>query len=157
MICRAGMRHCLIHARQWFDALRSADRDWRNPSSGSYDDQSRLLTEKKMPGGSPALHENLLARTTTLLHFVAWAEVAGVERLAAGKAFVLAMIKGDAVFAEFPAEGKILIVDNRGKIGETAVQILQGTAGFKNAVDRKLERLRGLAVLGAGLGQVFHR
>ncbi len=110
-----------------------------------------------MPGGSPALHENPLARTTTLLNFVAWAEVAGVERLAAGKAFVLAMIKADAVFAEFPAEVNILIVDNRGKIEETDVQILDDAAGFKNAVERRLERLRELRVLGAELGEFFVR
>src|SRR5439155_23747117 len=54
-----------------------------------------------------------------LLDFVARAEVARIERLAAGNAFVLAMIETDAVLTEFPAELYILIVDDRGKVQES--------------------------------------
>src|SRR5689334_7557241 len=90
-----------------------------------------------------------------LLDFVAGAEVARVERLAAGEAFVLAMIKTDAVFAELPAEVNILIVDNRRKIEQTHVQILDDAAGFENAAERRLESLRKLGVFGAELGEFF--
>src|SRR5215472_16072377 len=92
-----------------------------------------------------------------LLDFVAGTEVARVERLASSKAFVLAMIKTDAVFAEFPAEIDVLIVDNRGKIEETHVQILDDAACLQEAVERRLQGLRELGMLGAELGQFFVR
>src|SRR5258706_8252655 len=53
-----------------------------------------------------------------LLNRVAGAEVAGIERLAAGETFVLAMVKTDAVLAELPAEIHILLIDDGGKIKE---------------------------------------
>src|SRR5690349_14647010 len=79
--------------------------------------------------------KTFFCETAILLHFVAGAEVVRVERLAAGKAFVLAMIKTDAVFAEFPAEVNVLIVDNRGKIEKTHVQVLDDAACFEDAVE----------------------
>jgi len=46
------------------------------------------------------------------------AEVARVERFAAGEAFVLAMVKADAVLAKLPAEINVLLVDDGREIEE---------------------------------------
>src|SRR6266404_9579811 len=74
-----------------------------------------------------------------LLNRVAGAEVAGIERLAAGETFVLAMVKTDAVLAELPAEIHILLIDDGGKIKETDVEVLDEAASFQDAVERGLE------------------
>jgi hypothetical protein len=46
-----------------------------------------------------------------LLHNIARAQIARVKRLAPGEAFVLAMIKTDAIFSETPAQINILIIN----------------------------------------------
>src|SRR5713101_8085620 len=90
-----------------------------------------------------------------LLNGVAGAEVARIERLAAGETFVLAMIKTDAVLAELPAEIDVLLIDNGGKIKEANVEVLDEATGFKNAVKRGLENFGKLGVLHADGGQLF--
>src|SRR5712664_4051292 len=90
-----------------------------------------------------------------LLDGVAGAEVARVERFAAREAFVLAMVKTDAVLAELPAEIDVLLIDDGGKIKEADVEVLDEAAGFENAVERGLERLGKLLVLHADRGQFF--
>src|SRR5712692_2273064 len=90
-----------------------------------------------------------------LLDGVAGAEVARVERLAAGESFVLAMVKTDAVFAELPAEIDVLLIDDGGKIKEADVEVLDEAAGFENVVERGLERFGKLIVLHADRGQFF--
>ena len=69
------------------------------------------------------------------MDFVPGTKVAWIERLAPGEAFVLAMIKPDAVLAELPAEIDVLVVNDRGKVEEANVQILDDAAGFENALE----------------------
>ncbi len=76
-----------------------------------------------------------------LLDGVAGAEVAGVERLAVREAFVLAMVKADAVLAKLPAEIHVLLIDDGGEIQEADVEVLDEAASFENAIERGLERL----------------
>src|SRR6266851_494425 len=90
-----------------------------------------------------------------LLDGVAGAEVARVERFAAREAFVLAMVKADAVLAELPAEIDVLLIDDGGKIKEADVEVLDEAAGFENAVERGLERFGKLLMLHADRGQFF--
>src|SRR5713226_8324303 len=90
-----------------------------------------------------------------LLDGVAGAEVARVERFAAREAFVLAMVKADAVLAELPAEIDVLLIDDGGKIKEADVEILDETSSFENAIERGLERLGKLVVLHADGGKFF--
>src|SRR5271168_1770667 len=70
----------------------------------------------------------------TLLDDVAGAEVARVEGFAPGEAFVLAVIETDAVFAQFPAEVDVLIVDDSGKIEQADIEIFDDATGFQDAV-----------------------
>src|SRR5258708_19102363 len=65
------------------------------------------------------------------------------------------MVKADAVLAELPAEIDILLINDRGKIKEADVEVLDEAAGFENAVERGLERFGKLLVLHADRGQFF--
>src|SRR6266853_5821586 len=97
------------------------------------------------------------AEQKRLLNDVAGAEVAGVERLAASEAFVLAMVKTNAVLAEFPAEIHILMVDDGGEIKEADVEVLDDAPGFENAIEGGLENLAQLVVLQADGGEFVVR
>src|SRR5260370_30537862 len=72
------------------------------------------------------------AEQKRLLNGVAGAEVAGVERLAASEAFVLAVVKTNAVLAEFPAEIHLLMVDDGGEKSEALGAVLSGSLQFVN-------------------------
>src|SRR5207249_7568458 len=63
----------------------------------------------------------------------------------------------DAVLTEFPAEIHILIVDDRGKVQESHVQILDDAAGFEDALERGPQRFGQMRVLDAQPGQFFVR
>src|SRR5712691_5350304 len=93
----------------------------------------------------------------TLLDLVAGAGVARVKGLASREAFVLAVIKTDAVLADLPAEIDVLVVDDGGKIEEADVEILDQTAGFENAVERGLHRLGKVIVFHAERRQFLVR
>src|SRR5436309_12392642 len=90
-------------------------------------------TLKKAPVERPAI-------TRKLLDGVAGGQVARVERLAAGETFILAMIKTNAILAELPAKINFFIADDRRKIEQANVKILDDAAGFQDAVERGLQR-----------------
>jgi len=92
-----------------------------------------------------------------LLDGVAGAEVAWVEGLAAGKAFVLAMVKADAVLTEFPAEIDFLVIDDGGKIEQADIEVLDDATGFENAGERGLQGFGQLVVFGAHGCELFVR
>src|SRR5260370_32184829 len=95
------------------------------------------------------------AQRLKLLNLVAGAEVARVERFAAGEAFVLAMVKADAVLAKLPAQIDVLLVDDGREIEEAHVEVLNEASGFENAVQGGLERLSKLVVLHADVSELF--
>src|SRR5260370_36322292 len=94
-----------------------------------------FLMIRRPPRSTLFPYTTLFRSNIKLLDGVAGAEVVGVERLAAGEAFILAMVKTDAVLAEFPAEIDVLLVDDGGKIKEADVKILDEAAGFENMVE----------------------
>ena len=62
----------------------------------------------------------------------AGAEIARVQRLAAGVPFILPVVITDAVFAEFPAQVNFLVVHDGGKIEQANIEILDKTACGQN-------------------------
>lgn len=60
-------------------------------------------------------------KTEKLLDRIFVPAVAGIERLAPGKSFILAVVKTDAVLAQFPAKKNVLIVDARRKIEQADI------------------------------------
>ena len=99
--------------------------------------------------------ENITERNYRLLHGVARAEIARVERLASGESLVLSMIKTNAVLAEFPAEIDFLVVDDRRKIEQANVEILDDASGFENAVQRGLQMIRPVWVCSMRIAASF--
>src|SRR5260370_19520019 len=91
-----------------------------------------FLMIRRPPRSTLFPYTTLFRSNIKLLDGVAGAEVVGVERLAAGEAFILAMVKTDAVLAEFPAEIDVLLVDDGGKIEGDDVQGLLEAARFVN-------------------------
>ena len=85
------------------------------------------------------------------------AAVARVDGLAAGKTFVLAVIEADAILAQFPAQVHVLVVDARGKIEQTDVEIFHHTAGFDDAFESRLNSLFELIAFEAAPGCFFVR
>src|SRR5215467_14057575 len=92
-----------------------------------------------------------------LLHGVVGPQVARIDRLAAGEAFILAMIVANAIFAEFPAEIDLFVINDRRKIEQPDVQVLDNAAGFQNLVERRFQRLGQPRMLAPQLGQRFVR
>src|SRR5713101_3921423 len=117
--------------------------------------------EQRMGGASSASTKrgrnikNQHRLDVTLLDLVAGAGVARVKGLASREAFVLAVIKTDAVLADLPAEIHVLVVDDGGKIEQADVEVLDQTAGFENAAERGLHRLGQLIVFHAEGRQFF--
>src|SRR5580700_9610838 len=68
------------------------------------------------PRSSKSASEKKRATGSRLLHDVSGAQIARVERLAPGKAFVLPVIKTNAVLAKLPAQIDVFVVDHRRKI-----------------------------------------
>ena len=64
------------------------------------------------------------AAAAKLLNGIIVTGVAGINRLASGKSFVLAMVKTDAIFAQLPTEVYFLVVNARGKIQQAGVEVL---------------------------------
>src|SRR5215470_3489291 len=155
------MRSLPIRASRWAGVRRNEGTGWRNPSAGSSDDQSRWLTicagEGRSAGLKPGLYKASRIALTILLELVAGTGVVRIKRLAAGKAFVLAMIKADAVFAELPAQIDILIIDDCRKVEQTYIQVLDDTAGFEDAAQRGLQGFRKIRVLCTQPGELFVR
>src|SRR5260370_27973314 len=89
-----------------------------------------FLMIRRPPRSTLFPYTTLFRSNIKLLDGVAGAEVVGVERLAAGEAFILAMVKTDAVLAEFPAEIDVLLVDDGGEIKEAQVKGPGEGAGF---------------------------
>ena len=67
------------------------------------------------------------------------AGVARIDGLASGEAFVLAVIKTNAIFAQPPAEIDGFAVDARGKIEQADIQIFHYAAGGMDALERGLQ------------------
>ncbi len=111
------------------------------------------MTPKGKRQAKARLYTN--AQRLKLLNLVAGAEVARVERFAAGEAFVLAMVKADAVLAKLPAQIDVLLVDDGREIEEAHVEVLNEASGFENAVQGGLERLSKLVVLHADGSELF--
>ena len=82
-------------------------------------------------------HERL-EQTETLLDWVAVVGVARVDRLAAGKAFVLAVVETDVIFAQAPAEVDVLAVHARGEIEQAYVDVLHDAAGGMDSIQGAL-------------------
>jgi addiction module HigA family antidote len=78
-------------------------------------------------------------RPQSLLNGIVVAGVAGIDRFACCEAFVLGVVKANAVLAQLPAEIHFLIVNTRGKIEQADVQILHHAAGFLNLIERGLD------------------
>src|SRR5258708_315408 len=74
-----------------------------------------------------------------LLHGVAGAGIAWIDRLASGESFVLAVIIANAVFAQFPAKINLFVVNDGKEIQKADVQILDHASGFQNTVQRTFE------------------
>ena len=92
-----------------------------------------------------------------LLDGVAGTEVAGVERLAAGETFVLPMIETDAILSELPAKIDFFIADERWKVKQADIEILDDAAGFQDAVEGGLQCFRELSMLHADSSQLIVR
>jgi hypothetical protein len=73
-----------------------------------------------------------------LLNGVAGTRIPGIDGFAAGKSFVLPVIVADAVFAQLPAKINFFVVDDRRKIKQPDLQILDDAAGLQNLVERTL-------------------
>src|SRR5580692_2310785 len=62
--------------------------------------------------------------TGLLLQLISRAQIARIERLSPCEAFILPVVITNPVFAQFPAQINFLIVDDRRKIKQTDIQIL---------------------------------
>ena len=85
------------------------------------------------------------------------AGVARVDWLAAGEAFVLAVVEADAILAEFPAEVDFVAINARGEIEQAHIQIFHHAAGFLDAIQRGLNALLQAIELLASGSRVFAR
>src|SRR6266851_5049037 len=128
---------------------------WATPLSTLKRGISRTKRKNFRPTSSQLIPNQDEQSRDALLHGVAGAEVARVERFAARKSFVLAMVKADAVLAELPAEIDVLFIDDGGKIEQADVEVLDKASGFENTVERRLQRFGKLLVLHANGGQFF--
>src|SRR5271156_4127281 len=72
------------------------------------------------------------AQAAALLHGVSRTQIPRIERLAPGKPFILPVIKTNAILAQLPAKVDFLIIDNRRKIQQPHVQILDHAARLEN-------------------------
>src|SRR5258708_35025386 len=78
--------------------------------------QAKAPAPQRHPGSKNRTSEGGRYKGSFLLQLRAGAEIARVQRLAAGVAFILPVIIADAVFAEPPAQVNFLVVHNgRGK------------------------------------------
>src|SRR5690348_2059892 len=96
-------------------------------------------------------------RSRRLLHNVAGAGVPRVNRFTPGEAFVLPVVKADAIFPELPAEINVLVINHRGKIKQSHLEVLDETSGFKDALQRAFQGGSELLVLYSQSGQLFIR
>src|SRR3984957_15966048 len=85
---------------------------------------------------APPVRVAVTAAVARLLDWIVVAGVAGVNRLASGKSFVLAVVETDAIFAQLPAEIHFLVVNARGKIQQPHFQVFYHATGFLNLVQR---------------------
>src|SRR5688572_14818642 len=67
------------------------------------------------------------------------ADVARINRLPSGESFVLSVPKSYALFTQAPAEIDFLIVDQRGKIEQTDIEILHHASGSLNLFESGLQ------------------
>src|SRR5260370_39563208 len=98
-----------------------------------------------------------MRKTEGLLNDVPRTEIVGIQRLAAGKALVLAMGEANAILAESPAQVNFFVVDQRREVEQANFKIFDHATRFKDAIQGRLERLRQLLVLDAQGGPVFIR
>src|SRR5712692_10046888 len=80
------------------------------------------------------------------------AGVARINRLAPGKAFVLAMPEANAVLSQPPAQEHFFVIDQRGKIEQAYVQILHHAASRLNALERGFDAIGQVVALIPQLG-----
>ena len=66
-----------------------------------------------------------------LLDRVFRAGILGIDRLAAGKTFILAMIETNAVFSQPPAQIDLFILKNGGKIHQAGVEVFHHAARWR--------------------------
>ncbi|HXN51371.1 MAG TPA: hypothetical protein VN943_05485 [Candidatus Acidoferrum sp.] len=93
----------------------------------------------------------------SLLNDVTRTEVAGIQRLATGKSFVLAMVEADAILAKPPAQINFFVVDQRREVEQANLKIFDEATGFKDAIERGLKRFSELLVLDAQGSEFFVR
>ena len=74
-----------------------------------------------------------------LLDRVLGAGIFRVDRLASGKAFVLAVIEADAVFSQPPAQIDLFILKDGRKIHQARVEVFHHAAGGLNSIERVLD------------------
>jgi hypothetical protein len=92
-----------------------------------------------------------------LLNDVTWTEIAGIQRLATGKSFVLAMVKTDAIFAKPPAQVHFFVIDQGREVEQANLKIFDDATGFKDAIERGLQGFGQLLVFDAERGELFVR
>ncbi len=97
---------------------------------------------------SSKLLMRMVDRTTGFpLHDIAGTQIARIERFTAREAFVLAMIKADAIFAKSPAEIHVLLSMMRRKIQQSDIEILDDAASLHDLGQRRAKSFRELLVL----------
>src|SRR5208283_629635 len=78
---------------------------------------------------------------TCLLDLVAGAQIARIQRLSSGVAFILAVIIANAVLPQLPAQINFLVADDRREIEQSNVQVLDQAARGKNLLEIRFHDL----------------
>jgi len=92
-----------------------------------------------------------------LLNDVTWTEIAGIQRFATGKSFVLAMVETDAILAKPPAQVNFFVINQGRKVEQANLKIFDDATGFKDSIQGGLERFGQVLVLHAEGSQLVVR